>query len=200
VLAGGSGGARDSILTALLYPEIAKKLVVWNIVGGVFGQVTLAWVYNLPQIRAAKVGGMESVVALPDWAQVLELNPANRERFLAFDRDEYLKVQLRWLNAFVPKPGQTIPGVDDEAFDRLTIPTLIIRGGAKDMDHPKRTSLEMNVLIKGSKLVDPPWPEDAWERAGERAQRGEGSIFDYWYMAAPMVLDFVGGAETMSTP
>jgi 2-hydroxy-6-oxonona-2,4-dienedioate hydrolase len=194
VLAGGSGGARDSILTALLYPQIATKLVVWNIVGGVFGQVTLAWVYNLPQIRAAKVRGMEGVAGLQDWAQVLELNPANRERFLAFDRDEYLKVQLRWLNAFVPKPGQTIPGVEDEEFDKLSIPTLIIRGGAKDMDHPKRTSLEMNVLIKGSKLVDPPWAEDAWERAGERAQRGDGSIFDYWYMAAPMILDFVGGA------
>jgi pimeloyl-ACP methyl ester carboxylesterase len=191
VLAGGSGGARDSMVTALLYPELANRLVLWNIVGGVFGSVTLAWVYNLPQIRAAKVGGMAAVAALPDWAQVLELNPGNRQRFLNFDRDEYLQVQLRWLNAFVPKPGQTIPGVEDEDFEDLMIPTLIIRGGAKDMDHPKRTSLEMSVLIKGSKLVEPPWPEDAWERAGERAQRGEGSIFDYWYMGAPTMLEFL---------
>jgi 2-hydroxy-6-oxonona-2,4-dienedioate hydrolase len=191
VLAGGSGGARDSMVTALLYPELATKLALWNIVGGVFGSVTLAWVYNLPQIRAAKVGGMAAVAALPDWAQILELNPRNRERFLSFDRDEYLNVQLRWLNAFVPKPGQTIPGVEDEDFEALTIPTLIIRGGADDMDHPKRTSLEMSVLIKDSKLVEPPWPEDAWERAGERAQRGEGSIFDYWYMGAPTILEFL---------
>ncbi len=37
IIAGGSGGARDSMLTAMLYPEIVTKLVVWNIVGGVYG-------------------------------------------------------------------------------------------------------------------------------------------------------------------
>ena len=78
---------------------------------------------------------------------------------------------LRWLNAFVSKPGQTIPGVDDEMFDNITVPTLIIRGGENDWDHPKRTSLEVSCLIKGSKLIDPPWPEDAWERAGEKFAR-----------------------------
>ena len=75
---------------------------------------------------------------------------------------------LRWLNAFVSKPGQTIPGVEDEMFDDIKVPTLIIRGGENDMDHPKRTSLEVSCLIKGSTLIDPPWPEDAWERAGEK--------------------------------
>ena len=53
-------------------------------------------------------------------------------------------------------------------FDNIKVPTLIIRGGENDWDHPKRTSLEVSCLIKGSKLIDPPWPEDAWERAGEK--------------------------------
>lgn len=35
IIAGGSGGARDSMLAAMLYPEQFTKLVVWNIVGGV---------------------------------------------------------------------------------------------------------------------------------------------------------------------
>ena len=61
----------------------------------------------------------------------------------ALDNDEFLKVMLRWLNAFVSKPGQTIPGVPDEMFDNITVPTLIIRGGENDWDHPKRTSLEV---------------------------------------------------------
>ena len=39
IIAGGSGGARDSMLTTMLYPEIVRKLVVWNIVGGVYGIV-----------------------------------------------------------------------------------------------------------------------------------------------------------------
>ena len=50
-------------------------------------------------------------------------------------------------------------------FDEIKVPTLIIRGGENDWDHPKRTSLEVSCLIKGSELIDPPWPEDAWERA-----------------------------------
>ena len=101
---------------------------------------------------------------------------------------------LRWLNAFVSKPGQTIPGVPDEMFDNITVPTLIIRGGENDWDHPKRTSLEVSCLIKGSTLIDPPWPEDAWERAGEAFARSGGKkfcLFDTWVQAAPAILDFL---------
>ena len=102
---------------------------------------------------------------------------------------------LRWLNAFVSKPGQTIPGVDDEMFDRIKVPTLIIRGGENDWDHPKRTSLEVSCLIKGSKLIDPPWPEDAWERASEDRAAGKVkhfNMFDTWVLAAPAILEFLG--------
>ena len=86
---------------------------------------------------------------------------------------------LRWLNAFVSKPGQTIPGVEDEMFDNINVPTLIIRGGENDWDHPKRTSLEVSCLIKGSKLIDPPWPEDAWERAAGGPCAGQGEALQH---------------------
>ena len=114
---------------------------------------------------------------------------------MAIDPDDFLKLMLRWLNAFVPKPGQTIPGVEDEMFDNITVPTLIIRGGENDLDHPKRTSLEVSCLIKGSELIDPPWPEDAWERAGEARASGKVkrfNMFDTWVQAAPAILKFLG--------
>jgi hypothetical protein len=101
---------------------------------------------------------------------------------------------LRWLNAFVSKPGQTIPGVPDYQFEDITVPTLIIRGGENDWDHPKRTSLEVSCLIKGSTLIDPPWPEDAWERAGEKFAASGGKkfcMFDTWVQAAPAILKFL---------
>ena len=41
---------------------------------------------------------------------------------------------------------------------------MIIRGGENDWDHPMRTSFEIGCLIRGSTLIDPPWPEDAWEQ------------------------------------
>jgi 2-hydroxy-6-oxonona-2,4-dienedioate hydrolase len=195
ILAGGSGGARDSMLTSMLYPEIVTRLVVWNIVGGVYGTFVLGSYYVVPSILAVRGLGMEGVLAVPEWRERVEANPANKQRFLDLDPDEFLKVMLRWLNAFVPKPGQTIPGVDDEMFDNIKVPTLIIRGGENDLDHPKRTSLEVSCLIKGAELIDPPWPEDAWERAGE--DRAQGKVigfhmFDTWVLAAPPILDFLG--------
>jgi 2-hydroxy-6-oxonona-2,4-dienedioate hydrolase len=195
ILAGGSGGARDSILTTMLYPELVTKLVVWNIVGGIYGTFVLGSYYIVPSILAARGTGVEGLLKVPEWRERVEENPNNKQRFLALERDEFLKVMLRWLNAFVSKPGQTIPGVDDEMFDRITVPTLIIRGGENDWDHPKRTSLEVSCLIKGSKLIDPPWPEDAWERASEAHASGKVrhfNMFDTWVQAAPAILDFLG--------
>jgi hypothetical protein len=50
-------------------------------------------------------------------------------------------------------------------------------------------------LIKGSKLIDPPWPEDAWERASEERAAGKVkhfNMFDTWVQAAPPILKFLG--------
>jgi pimeloyl-ACP methyl ester carboxylesterase len=195
IIAGGSGGARDSMLTTMLYPDLVTKLVVWNIVGGIYGTFVLGSYYIVPSILAARGTGVEGLLQVPEWRERIEENPANKQRFLDLDKDEFLKVMLRWLNAFVSKPGQTIPGVEDEMFDRIRVPTLIIRGGENDWDHPKRTSLEVSCLIKGSKLIDPPWPEDAWERASEERAAGKVkhfNMFDTWVQAAPPILKFLG--------
>jgi 2-hydroxy-6-oxonona-2,4-dienedioate hydrolase len=195
IIAGGSGGARDSMLTTMLYPELVTKLVVWNIVGGVYGSFVLGSYYIVPSILAVRGLGVDGLLTVREWRERIEENPNNKQRFLDLDADEFLKVMLRWLNAFVPKPGQTIPGVDDGMFDQIKVPTLIIRGGENDWDHPKRTSLEVNCLIKGSELIDPPWPEDAWERAGEDRASGKVkrfNMFDTWVQAAPAILEFLG--------
>ena len=195
ILAGGSGGARDSMLTTMLYPELVTKLVLWNIVGGIYGTFVLGSYYIVPNILAVLGTGMDAVANIAEWRERIEENPNNKQRFLDFDRDAFLAVMLRWLSAFVSKPGQTIPGVDDEMFDAIPVPTLIIRGGENDLDHPKRTSLEVSCLIRGSELIDPPWPEDAWERASEERASGKVkhfNMFDTWVQAAPAILEFLG--------
>src|ERR1700743_1285460 len=82
VIAGGSGGARDSMLTVMLYPELATKLVLWNIVGGISATFSLGAYYMLPSIRAVRAEGMAGVVALPEWQNLIAANPKNRERLL----------------------------------------------------------------------------------------------------------------------
>jgi pimeloyl-ACP methyl ester carboxylesterase len=191
IITGGSGGARDSIITAILHPELVKKLAVWWIVGGVYGGMSLAAHYITPQISTARRQGMEGVANLPSWTDQLRANPRNKEILLGWDSDAYVQQMLLWLNAFVPKPGQTIPGVEDSEFDNIKVPTLIVRSGENDWDHPKRTSYEVHCLIKGSRMVEPPWPEDAWEVNSAANANGTGHRFAPWVKAAPLLLDFI---------
>ncbi len=175
IIAGGSGGARDSMLTTMLYPEIVTKARgVEHRRRGLRLLRARRALHRAEHPRGPRRWVSKACLRVGEWKERIAENPANKDRFLALDTDEFLKVMLRWLNAFVSKPGQTIPGVDDEMFDNIKVPTLIIRGGENDWDHPKRTSLEVSCLIKGSKLIDPPWPEDAWERAGEERASGKG--------------------------
>jgi 2-hydroxy-6-oxonona-2,4-dienedioate hydrolase len=190
IIAGGSGGARDSMLTVMLYPELANKLVLWAIVGGVYGTVSLS--HNvLPSVQVLRSTGMAGLLDTQPWKELIKVNPRNHDRLVATGLDEIERVMLRWLNAFIPKAGQTIPGVDDEMFQRIKVPTLIIRNGAKDINHPKRTTLEVSCLIEGCTLIEPPWPEDAWEREVKLRAKGQANIFDYWLQGAPPILDFI---------
>jgi 2-hydroxy-6-oxonona-2,4-dienedioate hydrolase len=200
VALGGSGGARDSIVFTIEYPDLVRKLGVWSIVGGTFSTMTLAMVYAMSELRTVRAAGIHGVLEIPglagSWGDLARANPRNRDRLLAVGAAEFERVLTRWFDAFVPKPNEAIPGVADWEFEGIDVPTMIIRGGANDVDHPKRTSFEVHCLIKGSRLVEPPWREDAWERAQAAEARGEGSVFDPWVLAAPVLLDFIGERST----
>ena len=87
VIAGGSGGARVSLLTAARNPDVTAGLAMWWISGGVPGLLQLANYYCMPSADAAWHGGMEAVVALDQWQETIAKNPRNRDRFLAMDRE-----------------------------------------------------------------------------------------------------------------
>jgi pimeloyl-ACP methyl ester carboxylesterase len=195
ISAGGSGGARDSIIFTLMWPELVRKLAVWTIVGGTYSTMVLAGVYVMNELRTVRSKGIEGVMDMTSqaggWADLIAANPRNKDRLLAIGSEEFERVMNRWLDAFIPKPNEAIPGVSDWEFEQIKVPTLVVRGGEMDHDHPKRTSMEVHSLIKGSRLVEPPWPEDAWERATAARNAGTGNLFDFWVQGAPVLLEFM---------
>ncbi|KAA1423130.1 alpha/beta hydrolase [Mumia zhuanghuii] len=200
VAAGGSGGARDMIVFTMMYPEKVTKLLTWCIVGGTFSTMSLAGVYVLPELRAVRAGGIEAVLSIPgaagSWADLCEANPRNKERLLEVGAEEFERVMERWFDAYIPKANEAIPGVADWEFAQVQVPTLIVRGGAKDYDHPARTSREVLSLIEGARLIEPPWPEDAWEQRGLRRRSGEEVGFEFWVDGAPSFLAFIDEQST----
>lgn len=190
-IAGGSGGARDSAVFAIEYPELTSHLAVWNLVGGDYGPIYLASVYSLPGLHAIRQGGVPGLIAMKEWQERIAANPGNLALLEALDPDEFVTTMLRWMSAFVPKPGQTIPGINDYELGTIAAPTMIVRGGEYDLDHPKRTSYEVHSLIRTSLVVDPPWEEDSWERAFA----GGKSFFSDFPLMAPLLDDFLAGRE-----
>jgi pimeloyl-ACP methyl ester carboxylesterase len=192
VIAGGSGGARVSLLTAARHPDVASKLAMWWISGGIFGLLTLAVHYCGESLRAAWQGGMEAVVELPEWAEVLERNPRNRQRFLALDPQQFIATLEAWMRVYCPDPDATIPGLADDALAALTTPTLIFRSGQSDPYHTRATSELLHERIAGSVLVEPPWGDREWIDRSAAAREGRGGLFERWPLLAPQLLEFAG--------
>ncbi len=187
---GGSGGSRVSLLTAAHHPDVAAGLgMVW-ISGGVYGLMLLATHYCGESIRVAWRGGMEAVVELPEWSEVLERNPRNRDLFLNLDPQQFIATLERWMLAYCPDPGSAVPGLSDAECATLGIPTLIFRSGNSDPHHTRATSERLHELITGSRLVEPPWGDDEWNQRGDAARAGTGQLFERWPLLAPQLLDF----------
>ena len=92
-------------------PRRAGRLAMVWISGGVYGLLLLATHYCGESIRAAWQGGMEAVVELPEWAEVLERNPRNRQRFLALEPSRFIETLEHWMLVYCPEPDSTVPGL-----------------------------------------------------------------------------------------
>jgi pimeloyl-ACP methyl ester carboxylesterase len=190
VIVGGSGGARVSLLVAARHPEVAAKLALWWISGGIFGLMTLGMVYCGESIRMAWQSGMEAVVELPEWAEVLERNPANREQMLVLDPQEFIEVLERWMAVYCPDPDAIVPGLPDERYATLAVPTLVFRSGQSDPYHTRATSEGLHERIPGSQLAEPPWGDREWIERSDAARSGSGYLFENWPLLAPQLLEF----------
>lgn len=187
VIAGGSGGSRVSLLTAARHPDVAGALALWWISGGVYGLMSLATHYCGESLAAAWRDGMEAVVALPEWSEVLERNPANRQRFVEQDRGQFISTMERWMLAYVPRDGERVPGLPDAQARALDIPALVFRSGASDPHHTRATSEALAALLPNAQLVEPPWGDREWI---ERQYARDEGLFARWPLLAPILQEW----------
>jgi hypothetical protein len=176
-----------SLLTASRHPETAAGLAIWWISGGVFGLLTLATHYCGGSVGAAWNHGMEAVADLPEWAEVQERNPSNRERILSQDRATFIASLERWMLAYCPRDGEHVPGLPDAEARALDIPALVFRSGESDAHHTRATSEALAELLPRGRLVEPPWGDREWIERGDAREEG---IFSRWPLLAPQLLEW----------
>ncbi len=193
LVVGGSAGSRVSLHAAARHPDVVSKLFVLWISGGPIGLASLAVHYCQGSAQAANTGGMEAVADLPEWAEVIRRNPENRARILRQDPARFIETMQRWAAAFFPLPGSPVPGMTVQDFGSLRMPVMVLRSGASDLSHPRRTSEEVHELIPGAVIAEPPWPDNEWLMRQAAAAAGEG-LFANWPRLAPQILDFASSA------
>ena len=193
LLIGGSGGARETLLTAVRHPDVVERAVLLWLSGGAVGIATLPSFYCADAILAATHGGMAEVVELPGWKEPVERNPGNRERLLAMDAEQFIATMTRWAEAYFPLPDVPIPCLTQADLASIVAPVMVLRSGRSDMHHTRATSEAVAALIPGTRLAEPPWGDREWVERLVANLKGEAPLFSRWPLLAPMILDFARG-------
>lgn len=189
LLIGGSGGARDTLLTAIRHPEVVRKLFLLWISGGPVGLIGVGYFYTHDHAFAALAQGMEAVAALPNWKEQMERNPGNRERMLRWEPMAFFHKIQEWAGAFLPQPGAPMPGVSVDDLAGIEAPVMVLRSGASDIHHSRETSEKVAALIPTATLAEPPWGDREWIDRMIAQGQGEG-LFAKWPLLTPQILAF----------
>jgi pimeloyl-ACP methyl ester carboxylesterase len=159
---GASGGSREALLTAIRHPDCVAGVFCQWLSGGGIGIATLPHAYNANPAIEAALGGMEAVVALPDFADQIARNPGNRDRLLAWEADTFIQKMRDWADAFFPEPGLPIPCVKPGELEGIKVPVVVLRSGKSDFHHTRETSEKVAAMIPGADLQEPPWGDREW--------------------------------------
>ncbi len=142
-------GRRPGVAADGLAPSRRRRpgWPIWWISGGVFGLLSLATHYCGGSLAAAWTGGMDAVVALPEWSEVLEGNAENKQRFLDQDPATFIATMERWMLAYCPRDGEPVPGLVEADARALDIPALVFRSGVSDPHHTRATSEALAAVL-----------------------------------------------------
>ena len=123
---GSSAGARLSMMMLRRHPDMVRGLLLMRVTGGAFAAGRLPQLYYGQFLDAAKKGGMAAVCETEAYRDRLALNPDNRERLMAMDPAEYIRVMGHWLERFMTGPEGPVRGVPEDELKAYRVPVMVV--------------------------------------------------------------------------
>ncbi len=152
VVGGSSAGARLAVLFAIRHPDALSGLLLWRLTGGQDAVYTLAENYYGQFIKLAQAGGMAAICDSEHFSQCIALRPANRERLMAIDVDQFVKVMTFWRKCFLESANLPIVGATESELRAIAAPVCLIAGN--DVIHTPVTARKAGGLLLNCELHD----------------------------------------------
>lgn len=152
VVGGSSAGARLAILFAIRHPGGLRGMLLWRVTGGQEAVDRLAEMYYGQFIKIARAGGMPAVCASEHFSECIKARPSNRDRLLATDPGEFIKVMTFWRERFLESATLPIVGATEADLRAIKASACLIAGN--DVIHTPATARKAAGLIPNSELHD----------------------------------------------
>jgi pimeloyl-ACP methyl ester carboxylesterase len=149
---GSSAGARLAILFAIRHPSSTRGLLLWRVTGGQEAVDHLAENYYGQFIKIARAGGMKAICESEHFSECIAARPSNRERLMATDVEQFIKVMTYWRERFLESAKLPIVGASESDLNAIKAPACMIAGN--DIIHTPATARKAASLIPNTELHD----------------------------------------------
>jgi pimeloyl-ACP methyl ester carboxylesterase len=125
---GSSAGARTAMRFYVRFRNEVRGLLLMRVTGGAFAAARLPENYYGAFIKEAEKGGMAAVCATEQYQERIAVNPQTRERLMAMDPREYIKVMSNWQDQFIESTKLEVFGMTNADLASISVPTVLIPG------------------------------------------------------------------------
>jgi pimeloyl-ACP methyl ester carboxylesterase len=136
------------MILALRHPEDVRGLLLWRVTGGQYAATRLSNQYYASHIAAAQSGGMAAVCAMEHWSEVIEANPASRDKLMAMDPQDFIARMTRWGESFDAGSDHAVTGLSPADLRSITVPACVVPGN--DRVHPRTPGQAAHRLMPNS--------------------------------------------------
>lgn len=145
IIGGSSAGARTAMRYYTRFPSDTRALLLMRVTGGAFAASRLPENYYGAFIKAAETGGMAAVCATEQYQERIAANPQTRDRLMAMDPKQYIKVMSNWQQQFIESTKTEVFGMTNADLAAIKVPTVVIPGN-------DQTHASVNGRIAASKI------------------------------------------------